>query len=76
MCVSSVIHQYGQRYPDPYWNQQNWPPFRDLLDKAKQVDEQLGEPHCIDPEKDAWARRIEDRIRKLEESELMRSFGG
>lgn len=66
MCVSSVVSGYGQQYPDLHWTKENWPPFRDLLEYAQRVDQQIGEPDCIDPDKEAWMKRIEERISKLE----------
>jgi hypothetical protein len=67
MCIVSVITQYGMQYPPQHWNEQNWQPFKALLDQARIVDVRIGEPDCIDPEKKAWIERIDRQIAELEE---------
>lgn len=61
-----MITGYGMRYPDPHWTPANWPDFNELIRKAGEYDKKHGEPDCIDPEKDAWMKRIEARIAELE----------
>lgn len=68
MCTYSVIADYGRnRYPLDYWNQQNWPYFKDLLNQAEKTDKATGQPDCEDPAKTAWINQVEDRLRRLEQ---------
>lgn len=66
MCTVSVVTAYGQRYPDHYWTTGNWPQFKNLVTEAEKFDKATGQPDCVDPEKEAWMKRIEDRLEKLE----------
>lgn len=66
MCVQSVISDYfGQR---TYWTSQQFKDVKDLLDHAAKIDRALGEPECIDPEKEEWMKKVEERLAVLEGS--------
>lgn len=72
MCSVSAITEYGMRMPDNMWNQQNWPPFKQVVEKAIEFDKIADQPDCIDPAKEEWMKRIEERIQRLE-SEAFRA---
>lgn len=67
MCTVSVITTYGQtRIPEGQWTTQTWSPFTDLVKQAEIFDKAAGQPDCVDPEKEAWMKRIEERLAALE----------
>lgn len=66
MCTVSMVTGYGMRYPDHYWDTTSWPLFKALVKEAEKFDKETGQPDCVDPEKDAWMKRIEERLEKLE----------
>jgi hypothetical protein len=80
----SMILDYGRtRHPDTFWTVGTWPPFKELIEKAKEVDDLIGEPDCEDQEKVDWFERIDKKIQdeetKLERlrqyKELAKEFG-
>lgn len=75
MCSVSAVTGYGMRMPDDFWNQQTWPPFKDLVREAEIFDKITKQPDCIDPEKDEWMKRIEERLEKLEAAERRERAG-
>lgn len=74
MCTVSAVLQYGQRYRDDYWTQQNWPPFTALVKQAEEFDKITGQPDCVDPAKEAWMKRIEQRLEQIERAGLPVKF--
>jgi hypothetical protein len=66
MCTVSAVTAYGMKMPDHQWNTQTWPSFKALVQKAEEFDKVADQPDCVDPEKDAWMKRIEERLEKLE----------
>lgn len=71
MCMLSVLTGYGQaRIADNAWSRQTWDAFKSVADQTAKLDEQLGEPDCIDPEKQAWMDRIEARLVALEAAQF------
>lgn len=69
MCTVSMVYQYGmERIPPQQWTPVTWPWFQQLVKQAEIFDEKTGQPDCVDPAKEEWARGIEERLRKLEEA--------
>jgi predicted alpha/beta hydrolase family esterase len=66
MCTVSVVTGYGMNIPDHKWTTQTWPPFKQLVEQAVKFDKIADQPDCIDPAKDEWMKRIEERITRLE----------
>lgn len=67
MCTVSMIYDYGrQRIPDNVWTAPILHEFKGLVKKAEEFDTAAGQPDCVDPEKEAWMKAIEERIEKLE----------
>jgi hypothetical protein len=66
MCVVSVLSGWGQIQPEKMWNTDSWKTFQELINVGEKFDKVAGQPDCIDPEKDAWMKRIEERITALE----------
>jgi hypothetical protein len=48
------------------WDETKMRKLRELMDKAREMDDLMGEPQCEDPNKTAWMREIEERLKKLE----------
>jgi hypothetical protein len=48
--------------------------YSELIEKARKLDELLGQPDCPDPEKEAWIAKLEERIRRLEAADAQREF--
>lgn len=68
MCVVSAVHDYGRQHSDDWWSVGRWHEFQDLIKQAEKFDKATGQPHCEDPEKIAFMKRIEERIAKLEKT--------
>lgn len=67
MCTVSAIMEYGMyRIPEQQWTPQTWGPFQRLVKQAEEFDKAAGQPDCVDPEKEAWMKRVEERLEKLE----------
>jgi hypothetical protein len=73
MCSVSAVTGYGMGIPDHLWTPQTWPPFKQLVEKAVEFDKVAEQPDCIDPAKDEWMKRIEERITKLEAEAFRRA---
>lgn len=67
MCAVSMVHDYGRRQPDDFWTMPNYDYFKDLVKKAEDFDKATGQPHCEDPEKTAFMKKIEERLAALEQ---------
>jgi len=67
-----VIEKPVERIP----SQEEWDEFLEICDKAAKWDELMGEPECVDPEKDAWMEEIERRLAELEKPKNPFSFSG
>ena len=72
MCMISVIMDYGKTVDPNKWNTQIWRDYQKLLDDTKKLDEKLGEPDCVDPEKEKWMKEVEERLQKLESEAFRR----
>lgn len=66
MCVYSMVLDYGQRIPDQQWDLRKWAEFQEIVNKAKKWDELMQQPNCEDPKKVEWEKRIEERLKRLE----------
>lgn len=64
MCVVSMIHDYHrERWPDPIeWDPTKWLGYQELLEKARKYDELMKQPDCPDPEKEKWAKELEEHM--------------
>ncbi len=68
MCaVSMVTQHYFEKYPSPF----TFPPgeFYDLNElrrKAALYDELMGQKDCVEPDKDAWFKKVQERIDVIE----------
>jgi hypothetical protein len=38
--------------------------FKKLIEAAKEFDESTGQPDCIDPKKEEWLNKVEERIKQ------------
>lgn len=75
MCTVSKIIEYGQNNIGPDdWNRQNWMSFTNLLRQAETFDSLTNQPDCADPAKLEWMRKIEHRVRKVEQERLPRQM--
>ena len=68
MCVFSGVVRGFQTVPEPLWTVPAWSEAKEILERVRRIDEALGQPDCEEAEKDAWMKRIEERLAKLEES--------
>lgn len=66
MCVVSYINTYGQQLPIEQWTQITWREYQELLRKAAEWDKLSGQPDCVDPAKEVWQKKIEERLAALE----------
>lgn len=53
--------------PDPNKLLVDMKEYHELLEKAKKLDELLGQPDCPEPDKAAWIAALEERIKRLED---------
>lgn len=68
MCMMSMIIDYGRKVPSDAWDQGSWDRFTQvILPEVEKLDEELGEPDCVDPGKAEWMEQMEERMQKLEE---------
>lgn len=49
--------------------------FRDLLRKAREIDQKTGQPDCIDPAKDEWLKEFDAAVERLREVLAKRPHG-
>lgn len=66
MCIVSVVYDYGKRID---WGTQNQPAIEDFLtaiEAAKKADKSLGQPDCVDPEKEKIMDKILKRLEEIE----------
>lgn len=82
MCVVSNVADWGRKqWPQPWtpvhptgpWpsdtpTRDQWAEFRDLIEKAKEIDIATNQPDCDTEEKTAWMQQMEKRIQELEEA--------
>lgn len=67
MCTVSAVMDYGRlRVPEYHWDTTNWAVFKQLVKQAEEFDKVSGEPDCVDPEKEAWMKGVEERLAALE----------
>lgn len=67
MCVVSMIHQYGQHIAPDWWTPDKLKMYRLLVEGGQKFDEQTGQPHCEDPQKEAWYLQLIKRLDAIEE---------
>ena len=69
MCTVSALVQYGmERISDDQWNYQSYQIFYELIKKAEEFDRISGQPDCLDPVKDDWMKRINERLECIEKT--------
>jgi hypothetical protein len=68
MCMVSVVSVAGSAIPDYQWTLPAFNEFQEILKRIADLDAKLGQPDCVDPAKEAWMGRVEERLRKLEEA--------
>jgi hypothetical protein len=66
MCFYSGNVALAMKIPDEQWTPSMFSSFKGVLGKVEEFDKIAGQPDCVDPEKDAWMKRIEERLMKLE----------
>lgn len=59
MCITSAIHDYGQKIAPGVWSQPSIDIFKDLVKKAEEFDILADQPHCEDPKKTAFLLDLE-----------------
>ena len=69
MCVVSMVVEGIQRqWPDPiYWPTPVVIDTKEIIDKLAEIDRKLGAKDCHDPVKDEFIRKLEERIKALED---------
>lgn len=68
MCVVSMVHDWGRTtIPLDEWDVKKWNKLKDLIKKAEEIDKATGQPDCVDPEKERWAREMEERMKRIED---------
>jgi hypothetical protein len=75
MCVVSMVHDYMRENVQPQsWTYESFNEFKKLLELLDRLDNLLGQPDCVDPEKTKYMEEIEARLKKLEEENEMRKL--
>lgn len=73
---STVPMPHVPSYPPPVqpqptqgspWTREAFEDFKKLIKLAEKLDEKLNQPDCEDPEKAAWMREVERRLKALED---------
>lgn len=67
MCVVSAVTGYYQKaHPivnnqfHDNWNFNNWAQLNEALEILRRLDAAMGEPDCIDPDKDKWLKEMSE----------------
>lgn len=67
MCAVSMVMDYANRYPVPYWTSEKYFELLKFVKQAEEFDQKTNQPHCEDPKKIEILKRIGDRLAKIEE---------
>lgn len=63
MCaVSRVVDYMATRIPVADWKRPEYDLLMEILDKLNKLDERLGQPDCLDPEKAKYLQQIRDSL--------------
>lgn len=69
MCTVSAVTGAFQHYrPQQDWTPATWRDIKKILALCEKIDAQMGEPDCIDPQKEVWMRGMEARMAALEDA--------
>lgn len=74
MCMVSAMIDSLRQIPQPQWTPQTWDRAQEILDAVRRLDEKLGQKDCEDPKKAEWMREVEDRLRKLEMTNMQNGY--
>lgn len=66
MCVVSMISAYGQQMEPHWWTHERFKEFTKLRKYAEHFDEVTGQPHCEEPQKEAWFQQLMKRLDTIE----------
>lgn len=67
MCTVSAVSGAFQHYvPQKPWAAVDIQDIKKIIALCEKIDRRLGEPDCIDPDKDEWMKSMEARLRALE----------
>ena len=66
MCAKCASYNYGMGFIETDWTHESWLAFQDFSSAAERLDVVRQDADCFDPEKSAWAKRVEKRLAKLE----------
>jgi hypothetical protein len=73
MWVVSMVHDYMRENVQPQsWTYESFNEFKKLLELLDRLDNLLGQPDCVDPEKTKYMEEIEGRLKKLEDENEIR----
>lgn len=71
MCMVSMVHDYSkQRIPMDAWLQSPsaLSDLKKIITLLEKLDKKLGQPDCVDPEKEKHINDIEEAIKKYKEA--------
>ena len=71
MCAVSVILDYmSKEVPIWSWTRPVYDDFRQIIKRLEELDRNLDQPDCVDPQKQEILERIERRLDMLERPSL------
>jgi len=66
MCIISRLYDWGNELSPDNWDPSSLKDFKDLIEKAKELDTKLGQPDCEDPSKADWMKQMEERFKEAD----------
>ena len=66
MCLISVVMGYAETIPIDNWDRSGLTHLQQVMQTARAFDAATAQPHCEDPAKVAFEKRIMDRLDELE----------
>lgn len=67
MCVVSFVYELAQTAPQVWWTAPKLDEYREIMKHLEDIDRKLGQPDCGVKHREEFERRIEERLKKLED---------
>lgn len=71
MCaVSATMDYFRTTVPVQQWTRPAFDEAKEILRRLEELDKKLDQADCHDPAKAAWMREVEERLQRLEDTEV------